>query len=94
MILKLTRAFNVAVLQFEAIASSTQGIEFEYMQLTSSHEINAFKTQHGITTTPQIFFGDQRIGGYTESRGLHLMSNRKQLSILTLLLLHYFQQLA
>lgn len=43
-----------------------KGIEFEDMRLTSSHEVNAFKAQHGITTTPQIFFGDQRIGGYTE----------------------------
>jgi glutaredoxin len=43
-----------------------QGISFEDIKLRSSEEIDAFKAKYGVTTTPQIFFGKERIGGYTD----------------------------
>lgn len=43
-----------------------QGIEFEDHKLRSQDEVEAFKTKHQVATTPQIFFGDDRIGGYTD----------------------------
>jgi len=43
-----------------------KGIAFEDIKLTSPEEIAAFKAQHDVATTPQIFFGDRRIGGYTD----------------------------
>ena len=41
-------------------------IPFEDHRLTSSEEVEAFKAAHGVATTPQIFSGPARIGGYTE----------------------------
>lgn len=43
-----------------------QGIEFEDMKLRSREEVDQFKAKHGVATTPQIFFGEERIGGYTD----------------------------
>lgn len=43
-----------------------KGIEFEDHKLTSKAETDAFKDQHQVTTTPQIFFRDKRVGGYTD----------------------------
>jgi glutaredoxin len=43
-----------------------QGIEFEDVKLRSRQEIDTFKVKHGVATTPQIFFGEDRIGGYTD----------------------------
>ncbi|MBE9066471.1 glutaredoxin [Leptolyngbya cf. ectocarpi LEGE 11479] len=43
-----------------------KGIDFEDIHLTSSEAAADFKTQHQVPTTPQIFFGDERIGGYTD----------------------------
>ncbi len=43
-----------------------KGIAFEDIKLTSQEEVAAFKAQHDVATTPQIFFGDRRIGGYTD----------------------------
>jgi glutaredoxin len=43
-----------------------QHIPFEDHRLTSSEEVDAFKAAHGVATTPQIFAGPERIGGYTE----------------------------
>jgi len=36
--------------------------------LTSRPEIDAFKAQHGVETTPQIFIEGRRIGGYDDLR--------------------------
>jgi glutaredoxin len=36
--------------------------------LTSRAETDAFKAEHGVQTTPQIFIGDRRIGGYDDLR--------------------------
>ena len=41
-------------------------IEFEDRKLTSREEVDAFEKKHNVDTTPQIFFGDERIGGYTD----------------------------
>jgi glutaredoxin len=43
-----------------------QGIPFEDHHLTSEAEVEAFKRSHSVVTTPQIFFGDHRIGGYSD----------------------------
>ncbi|WP_259731462.1 MauE/DoxX family redox-associated membrane protein [Synechococcus sp. CS-1325] len=43
-----------------------QGIHFEDHLLLSQGEVERFKTAHGVTTTPQVFAGDERIGGYAE----------------------------
>ncbi|BAU15795.1 glutaredoxin (plasmid) [Leptolyngbya sp. NIES-3755] len=43
-----------------------QGIEFEDIKLRSREEVDAFKAKYGVATTPQIFFGEERIGGYTD----------------------------
>lgn len=36
--------------------------------LTSREETDAFKQKHGVRTTPQVFIGDERIGGYDALR--------------------------
>ena len=41
-------------------------IEFEDNKLTSREEVDEFKAKHHVETTPQIFSGDERIGGYTD----------------------------
>lgn len=43
-----------------------KGIEFEDYRLTSREEVDAFKEKQDVAATPQIFFGDERIGGYTD----------------------------
>ncbi|AFY54306.1 glutaredoxin-like protein [Rivularia sp. PCC 7116] len=43
-----------------------KGIDFEDHKLTSREEIDEFKAKHHVETTPQIFSGDERIGGYTD----------------------------
>ncbi|WP_414620346.1 MauE/DoxX family redox-associated membrane protein [Calothrix sp. CCY 0018] len=43
-----------------------KGIEFEDNKLTSREEVDDFKAKHHVETTPQIFSGDERIGGYTD----------------------------
>lgn len=43
-----------------------KNVEFEDHKLTSQEEVEAFKSKHNVSTTPQIFFGSDRIGGYTD----------------------------
>lgn len=43
-----------------------KGIEFEDHRLTSKGEVEAFKEKHSVAATPQIFFDEERIGGYTD----------------------------
>lgn len=43
-----------------------EGIEFEDHRLTTRADIDAFKAKHHVAATPQIFFGDERVGGYTD----------------------------
>lgn len=42
------------------------GIAFEDIKLTSQEEVDLFKAKYNVTTTPQIFFAQERIGGYTD----------------------------
>lgn len=39
------------------------GIEFEERLLTSRNEVDEFKDEQGVDTTPQLFVDDERIGG-------------------------------
>jgi glutaredoxin len=43
-----------------------QGIPFEDHRLRSQAEVDAFKAAHAVATTPQLFAGRERIGGYTD----------------------------
>jgi glutaredoxin len=43
-----------------------QHIPFEDHRLLSQAEVDAFKVEHGVATTPQLFAGAERIGGYTD----------------------------
>ena len=44
------------------------GYEVEDHHLTTREETDAFKAQHGVPTTPQVFIGGKRIGGYDDLR--------------------------
>jgi glutaredoxin len=39
------------------------GYEIEDHQLTTRAEVDAFKEEHGLRTTPLIFIGEEKIGG-------------------------------
>lgn len=43
-----------------------KGIQFEDIKLQSREKVDAFKAKYGVATTPQIFIGEQRIGGYSD----------------------------
>jgi glutaredoxin len=45
-----------------------QGYRVEDHWLTSREVTDAFKAEHGVKTTPQIFIGGERIGGYDDVR--------------------------
>ena len=45
-----------------------EGYEVEDHYLKTREETDAFKTQHDVKTTPQVFIDGKRIGGYTELR--------------------------
>lgn len=45
-----------------------KGYEVDDHPLTSRDEIEAFKAQENVDTTPQTYIGDKRIGGYEEVR--------------------------
>ena len=45
-----------------------KGFTVEDHHLETHHETEAFKTKHGVDTTPQTFIGGERIGGYEELR--------------------------
>lgn len=42
------------------------GIPFEDRLLTSREEVDAFKEEHGVQTTPLIFIDNEPIGGTSE----------------------------
>ena len=44
------------------------GFEVEDHHLTTREETDAFKVKHGVATTPQIFIGGQRVGGFDDLR--------------------------
>lgn len=39
------------------------GFEVDEHVLRSREEVDAFKAEHGVTTTPQVFIAGERIGG-------------------------------
>lgn len=41
-------------------------LEFEDRILASREEVNDFKAEHDVATTPQVFIDDKRIGGSEE----------------------------
>ncbi len=45
-----------------------QGYEVDDRWLTSRAQTDAFKAEYGVTTTPQVFIGDHRVGGYDDLR--------------------------
>ena len=45
-----------------------KGFQVEDHWLRSREETDAFKAEHGVKTTPQIFIGGKRIGGYDDLR--------------------------
>ena len=42
------------------------GIEFDDRLLTSREDVDEFKDEHGVDTTPQVFIDGERIGGSEE----------------------------
>ena len=48
------------------------GYEVEDRVLRSREEVDAFQDENGVSTTPQIFIGRERIGGSDELE-LHLI---------------------
>ena len=42
------------------------GFDLEDHILASREEVEAFKAEHGVSTTPQVFIGRDRIGGSDE----------------------------
>jgi glutaredoxin len=44
------------------------GFEVDDRHLTTREQTDAFKAEHGVATTPQIFIGGSRIGGYDDLR--------------------------
>lgn len=44
------------------------GYEVEDQHLTTREQTDAFKAEHGVQTTPQVFVGGKRIGGYDDLR--------------------------
>ena len=45
-----------------------EGFKVEDNLLTTREETDAFKSEHGVKTTPQSFIDGERIGGYTDLR--------------------------
>ena len=39
------------------------GLKFEDRILSSREETDAFKAEHGVSTTPQVFVDGERVGG-------------------------------
>lgn len=44
------------------------GFEVEDHLLRSREEVDAFKREHGVATTPQVFIGGERVGGHDDLR--------------------------
>jgi glutaredoxin len=54
----------------------SNGYEIEEHLLTTREETDAFKKQHDVATTPQVFIDGKRIGGYDDLRNF-LIEGRK-----------------
>ena len=42
------------------------GLPFDDRILSNRDEVDAFKAEHGVATTPQVFVDGERIGGSTD----------------------------
>jgi len=42
------------------------GYQVDDRPLTSREEVDAFKSEHGLTTTPLVFVGEEKVGGSDE----------------------------
>jgi glutaredoxin 3 len=42
------------------------GIDYDDRLLTTREQVEAFKAEHGVETTPQVFIDGKRIGGSDE----------------------------
>jgi glutaredoxin 3 len=47
-------------------ALEAEGVEFDDRILGTRDEVEAFKAEHGVSTTPQLFIDGARIGGSRE----------------------------
>lgn len=45
-----------------------EGFSVDDRHLTSRDETDSFKKKHDVKTTPQVFIGDDRVGGYSDLR--------------------------
>jgi glutaredoxin len=45
-----------------------QGYQVDDRRLTTREQTDAFKAEHGVKTTPQVFIAGERIGGYEDLR--------------------------
>ena len=45
-----------------------EGYELEDRALATREEVDAFKAEHGVKTTPQVFIDGERVGGYDALR--------------------------
>ena len=45
-----------------------KGFQVDYRHLETREETDAFKAEHGVKTTPQVFIDGTRIGGYEDLR--------------------------
>ncbi|MEM8988257.1 MAG: MauE/DoxX family redox-associated membrane protein [Pseudomonadota bacterium] len=58
-----------------------KGYAVQDMPLKNREAVDAFKAEHDVATTPQIFIGAERIGGYTDLRkhfGLHVRDPKQK----------------
>jgi glutaredoxin 3 len=53
------------------------GYDVDDRILRSREEVDAFETENGVSATPQIFIGDERIGGSDELE-TYLMRERSE----------------
>lgn len=44
----------------------SEGVEFEERILSSREEVEVFQSEHGVSTTPQVFIDGERLGGSEE----------------------------
>ena len=51
-----------------------KGYEVEDKHLASREQTDAFKKEHGVETTPQVFINGRRVGGYDDLRKFFGMS--------------------
>lgn len=55
-----------------------KGYQVDDRHLTSREEVDAFKAEHNVDTTPQTFIGGERIGGYDALRKHFGMASEKK----------------